>query len=71
MREQLERIFEPFFRAAERRARRPRGTGPGLAICRQIVAPHGGRIRAESDGPGRGSTFTVRLPAAPAGDRAA
>jgi signal transduction histidine kinase/putative methionine-R-sulfoxide reductase with GAF domain len=77
--DQLERIFEPFYQAGglgdarttDRRARRVRGTGLGLAICRQIVALHGGTIHAESEGPGRGATFVVRLPAVPAGSRAA
>ena len=40
------------------------GSGLGLAICRGIVEAHGGRIRAESDGPGMGSRFTFTLPAA-------
>jgi PAS domain S-box-containing protein len=61
-REHLEAIFEPFFQVGQRTARRPRGTGLGLAICRQIVTLHGGRIRAESDGPGCGATFVVSLP---------
>ena len=38
------------------------GTGLGLAICRGIVEAHGGRIRAESGGPGMGATFTFTLP---------
>lgn len=61
--EYLDRIFEPFVRVGERRER---GTGLGLAICRQIITLHGGRIWAESEGPGRGSTFLVHLPELPA-----
>ena len=40
------------------------GSGLGLAICKGIVEAHGGRIRAESDGPGLGAKFTFTLPAA-------
>jgi PAS domain S-box-containing protein len=72
--EHLERIFEPFFQApgaVPRSKAVRRGTGLGLAICRQIVTLHGGRIWAESDGPGRGSTFAIRLPADIADGRAA
>jgi two-component system NtrC family sensor kinase len=54
----LENIFEPFFT----RSRTGKGTGLGLSISHQIVAQHGGEIEASSAGPGRGSTFTVRLP---------
>ena len=39
------------------------GSGLGLAICKGIVEAHGGRIRAESDGPGQGARFTFTLPA--------
>ncbi|MCY4579569.1 MAG: response regulator [Chloroflexi bacterium] len=39
------------------------GSGLGLAICKGIVEAHGGRIRAESDGPGLGARFTFTLPA--------
>jgi signal transduction histidine kinase len=59
--ETLEQIFEPFF-TAKRGAGDP-GTGLGLSITHAIVENHGGRIRAESAGPGRGSRFTVTLPA--------
>jgi signal transduction histidine kinase len=54
----LENIFEPFFT----RSRTGNGTGLGLSISHQIIDQHGGTITAASPGPGRGSTFTVRLP---------
>ena len=58
----LEHIFEPFFTA--KRGAGPPGTGLGLSISHMIVEKHGGRILATSDGVGRGSRFTVQLPAA-------
>ncbi len=59
--ETLANIFEPFF-TAKRGAGEP-GTGLGLSITHAIINSHGGGIRAESKGPGRGSRFTVTLPA--------
>jgi two-component system sensor histidine kinase KdpD len=60
---ELTRIFEKFYRVRAK-DRKVAGTGLGLAICKGIVEAHGGSIAAASDGPGRGSTFTIRLPVA-------
>ena len=54
----LQHVFEPFFT----RRRSGQGTGLGLSITHRIVSDHGGEIEARSDGPGKGSTFDVRLP---------
>jgi two-component system NtrC family sensor kinase len=56
--ETLQNIFEPFYT----RSRTGKGTGLGLFISHQIVDQHGGQIQATSAGPGKGSTFTVRVP---------
>ena len=57
-----ERIFDKFYRADPQLARGVGGTGLGLYICRELVQRMGGQIEVESE-PGRGSTFTVELPA--------
>ena len=58
----LSKIFNPFEQADSSTTRRHRGLGLGLAIARQVVELHGGTIRAESEGLGRGATFTIDLP---------
>jgi two-component system NtrC family sensor kinase len=54
----IENLFEPFF--TERKS--GKGTGLGLSISHRIVSEHGGRIEAQSDGPGKGSCFRIHLP---------
>ena len=58
--ERLAKLFRKYARDGKRWA----GGGLGLAICKGLVEAHGGRIRAESGGPGQGARFTFTLPAA-------
>lgn len=57
----LDRVFERFFRIDQARSRTTGGTGLGLSIVKHVVQNHGGDVRVWSQ-PGRGSTFTIRLP---------
>lgn len=59
---QLKRIFKRFHRVPGRFMARVKGTGLGLFIVKSVVTKHGGRVYAESAGPGHGSTFIVQLP---------
>jgi PAS domain S-box-containing protein len=65
-REFLPHVFDRFTQADTSAARRAGGLGIGLALVRHIALLHGGQVRADSPGPGRGATFTVDLPGAPA-----
>jgi signal transduction histidine kinase len=60
----LDAIFELFAQADATLDRAAGGLGIGLALVRRLAALHGGSVRADSDGPGRGATFTLRLPRA-------
>ncbi len=62
----LAHVFEPFRQEDASTTRRHGGLGLGLAIVKQIIDAHGGTIKATSDGPGRGATFTVEIPVTPA-----
>ncbi len=63
--EDLSRIFERFYRVDPARSRQTGGTGLGLSIVKHVAADHGGEVTVWST-PGRGSTFTLRLPEADA-----
>lgn len=61
--EEAERVFERFYRTDQARSRSTGGSGLGLSIVKHIVSNHGGDIRVWSS-PGKGSTFTIRIPEA-------
>lgn len=61
-RAELRRIFDRFYQVDGSATRSYGGQGLGLALCREIVARHNGRIWAESEGPDQGSRFIVELP---------
>ena len=62
---ELKRIFKRFYRIPASVAVRTKGSGLGLFIVRSVAKRHGGKAFAESEGTGRGSTFTLLLPRAP------
>lgn len=64
--DKLPQMFDLFTQGERSIARSEGGLGIGLTIVRKLVEMHGGTIDADSPGPDRGSTFTIRLPAAPA-----
>jgi signal transduction histidine kinase len=68
--EDVSRLFGRFQRLSARPTGGESSTGLGLSIVKRIIELHGGRVGAQSPGPGRGTTFTIRLPAAGAGTAA-
>jgi len=62
--EHLAHLFERFYRVDKSRSRAGGGSGIGLTIAKHLVEAHGGKIWAESEGLGQGSTFHIALPAA-------
>ena len=64
--EQLPRMFDMFVQGERSLERSEGGLGIGLTLVRKLAEMHGGTVQAHSEGPGRGSEFVVRLPAAPA-----
>jgi PAS domain S-box-containing protein len=66
----LKYVFDRFRQADSSSTRHHGGLGLGLAIVKQLVALHGGTVRATSDGEGQGASFTVSLPLSPVGAEA-
>jgi signal transduction histidine kinase len=60
--QELKRIFKRFYRVTQRSLAQVKGTGLGLFIVRSIARKHGGRVFAQSDGAGKGTTVTLELP---------
>src|SRR3954469_4189044 len=62
------KVFDLFTQGDRTPDRSQGGLGLGLTLVKRLVEMHGGTVEARSEGPGRGSEFTVRLPALPAED---
>ena len=60
--QELKRIFRRFYRVTQRSPSQAKGTGLGLFIVRSIARKHGGRVFAQSEGAGKGTTVTLELP---------
>jgi signal transduction histidine kinase len=61
IKEDIDRVFERFYRGGDELTRTVKGSGLGLTLVREIVAAHRGKVHVESE-PGRGSVFSIRLP---------
>jgi signal transduction histidine kinase len=64
----LPRVFDLFVQGERSPARSEGGLGVGLTVVRKLVELHGGSVDVQSEGPGRGSEFVVRLPSSAAAD---
>ncbi len=62
--DEQQKMFEKFYRGNNAVARRIRGSGIGLSITKNVAEMHGGDVLVESE-PGKGSTFTLRIPIRP------
>ena len=69
--ELIDRVFDVFVQGDRTLDRSQGGLGLGLSLVKALVEMHGGTVQAHSDGPGKGSVFTVRLPSTTARARAA
>lgn len=63
--DQQKKVFEPFYQVTGAKQGKKPGTGLGLPLSRDLVELHGGKMFLESDGPGKGSTFSFIIPVAP------
>ncbi|MBE0711583.1 MAG: hypothetical protein IH583_04305 [Candidatus Aminicenantes bacterium] len=59
--EDIDKVFERFYRAGDELTRTVKGSGLGLTLVKEIVAAHRGKVHVESE-PGKGSLFSIRLP---------
>jgi signal transduction histidine kinase len=59
--EEIDKVFERFYRGGDELTRTVKGSGLGLTLVKEIVEAHRGHVRVESE-PGQGSTFSIRLP---------
>ena len=66
--EEINKVFERFYRGGDELTRKVKGSGLGLTLVKQIVEIHNGNIDVESE-PGKGSTFSIRLPVEKANEK--